>query len=81
MACRADEQKKLERLTRYVARPPLALERLSRDGDDLVNTAFTSKRKASVSCSRAELWWHVPCAIFVPPIARRRDKCLANSTK
>jgi hypothetical protein len=36
VACRADERKKLERLCRYVARPPLALERLSRDGDGLV---------------------------------------------
>lgn len=36
VACRADARKKLERLCRYVARPPLALERLSRDGDGLV---------------------------------------------
>ena len=35
-ACRAGERRKLERLWRYVARPPLALERLSRDGDGLV---------------------------------------------
>ena len=36
VACRAGERRKLERLCRYVARPPLALERLSRDGDGLV---------------------------------------------
>jgi len=36
VACRAGERKKLERLCRYVARPPLALERLGRDGDGLV---------------------------------------------
>jgi len=36
VACRADERKKLERLCRYVARPALALERLSLDGDGLV---------------------------------------------
>ena len=32
VACGAGERKKLERLCRYVARPPLALERLDRDG-------------------------------------------------
>ena len=36
VACRAQERQKLQRLWRYVARPPLALERLSRDGDGLV---------------------------------------------
>ena len=36
VACRAGERKKLERLCRYVARPPLALERLRLDGDGLV---------------------------------------------
>ena len=36
VACRAEERKKLERVCRYVARPPLALERLGRDGDGLV---------------------------------------------
>jgi hypothetical protein len=36
VACRADERRKLERLCRYVARPAIALERLSRDGDGLV---------------------------------------------
>ena len=36
VACKAEERKKLERLCRYVARPPLALERLARDGDGLV---------------------------------------------
>jgi len=36
VACRAEERKKLERLCRYVVRPPIALERLSRDGDGLV---------------------------------------------
>jgi len=36
VACRAGERKKLERRCRYVARPPLALERLGRDGDGLV---------------------------------------------
>ena len=36
VACRADERRKLERLCRYVARPALALNRLSRDGDGLV---------------------------------------------
>ncbi len=36
VACRAEERRKLERLCRYVARPPIALERLSRDGDGLV---------------------------------------------
>ncbi len=36
MARRADERKKLERLCRSVARPPLALNRLSPDGDGLV---------------------------------------------
>jgi hypothetical protein len=34
--CGAEERKKLERLCRYVARPPLPFERLSRDGDGLV---------------------------------------------
>jgi hypothetical protein len=36
VACRADERRKLEQLCRYVARPPIALERLNRDGDGLV---------------------------------------------
>ena len=36
VACKAEERKKLERLCRYVARPPLALERLGCDGDGLV---------------------------------------------
>ena len=36
VACRPEERKRLERLCRYVARPPLALERLGRDGDGLV---------------------------------------------
>jgi len=36
VACRAGDRKKLERLCRYVARPPLALKRLGRDGDGLV---------------------------------------------
>lgn len=36
VACRGDERRKLERLCRYVARPAIALERLSRDGDGLV---------------------------------------------
>ena len=36
VACRAGERKKLERLCRYVAPPPLALERLGGDGDGLV---------------------------------------------
>jgi len=36
VACGAGERRKLERLCRYVARPPLALERLGRDGDGLV---------------------------------------------
>ena len=47
----------ISRLTRY-----LAVKRLSRDADGLVNTAFTSKPKASVSCPRAKLW----CAYRVP---------------
>ena len=36
MACKAGERRKLERLCRYVARPAIACERLSRDGDGLV---------------------------------------------
>ena len=36
LACRSEERRKLERLCRYMARPPIALERLSRDGDGLV---------------------------------------------
>ena len=36
VACRANERRKLERLCRYVARPAIALQRLSRDGDGLV---------------------------------------------
>lgn len=36
VVCSADERRKLERLCRYVARPPIAVERLSRDGDGLV---------------------------------------------
>ena len=36
MTCRADDRRKLERLCRYVARPAIALERLSRDADGLV---------------------------------------------
>jgi len=33
---KAAERRKLQRLCRYVARPAVALERLSRDGDGLV---------------------------------------------
>ncbi len=40
VACRAGERKKLERLCRYVARPPLAHPRLGRDGDGLVVHRF-----------------------------------------
>ena len=36
VGCNAGERRKLERLCRYVARPAIALERLSRDGDGLV---------------------------------------------
>jgi hypothetical protein len=36
VACKAGERRKLERLCRYVARPAIALERVSRDGDGLV---------------------------------------------
>ncbi|MDH3671344.1 MAG: transposase [Gammaproteobacteria bacterium] len=36
VACKAGDRRKLERLCRYVARPAIALERLSRDGDGLV---------------------------------------------
>jgi hypothetical protein len=36
VACKAGERRKLARLCRYVARPAIALERLSRDGDGLV---------------------------------------------
>ena len=36
VACGAEERRKLERLCRYVARPAIACERLSRDGDGLV---------------------------------------------
>jgi hypothetical protein len=36
VACRAGKRKKLERLCRYVAHPPLAHPRLGRDGDGLV---------------------------------------------
>ena len=36
VACRAGDRRKLERLCRYVARPAIALERVSRDGDGLV---------------------------------------------
>jgi len=36
VACRGDERGKLERLCRYVARPAIACEHLSRDGDGLV---------------------------------------------
>ena len=36
VACKAEERTKLERLCCYVARLPLALERLGRDGDGLV---------------------------------------------
>ena len=36
VACRPEERKRLERRCRNVARPPLALERLGRDGDGLV---------------------------------------------
>ena len=36
VACRPEERKRLERLCRYAARPPLALERLGCDGDGLV---------------------------------------------
>ena len=34
--CKAEERRKLERVCRYVARPAIGLERLSRDGDGLV---------------------------------------------
>ena len=33
VACEAHQRDKLERICRYVARPPIALERLSIDGD------------------------------------------------
>jgi hypothetical protein len=36
VACKAGDRRKLQRLCRYVARPAIALERLSRDGDGLV---------------------------------------------
>jgi len=36
VACKARDRRKLERLCRYVARPAIACERLSRDGDGLV---------------------------------------------
>jgi len=36
VACTATEHRRLERLCRYVARPAIACERLSRDGDGLV---------------------------------------------
>ena len=36
VACRPEERERLERLWRCVARPPLALEHLGRDGDGLV---------------------------------------------
>jgi hypothetical protein len=36
VACKGGDRGKLERLCRYVARPAIALERLSRDGDGLV---------------------------------------------
>jgi len=36
VACRADDRRKLERVCRYLFRPPVALERLSLDGDGLV---------------------------------------------
>ena len=36
VACKAGDRQKLERLCRYVARPAIACERLSRDGDGLV---------------------------------------------
>jgi len=39
VACGAGERKELERLCRYVARPPLALECLGRDGDGLKGLA------------------------------------------
>ena len=36
VACKAHERTKLGRLCRYISRPPIALERLSVDGDGLV---------------------------------------------
>ena len=36
VACKATERRRLERLCRYVARPAIACERLSRDGDGLM---------------------------------------------
>ncbi len=36
VGCEAHERSKLERLCRYMARPPIAEERLSVDGDGLV---------------------------------------------
>ena len=36
LACAADERRKLERVCRYLLRPPICLERLSIDGDGLV---------------------------------------------
>ena len=36
VACKGGDRRKLERLCRYVVRPAIALERLSRDGDGLV---------------------------------------------
>ena len=36
VACEAHQRDKLERLCRYVSRGPIALERLSIDGDGLV---------------------------------------------
>ena len=36
VACQARQRAKLERLCRYMSRPPIALQRLSLDGDGLV---------------------------------------------
>jgi hypothetical protein len=59
VACRAEERRKLERLCRYVARPPVALQRLSRDGDGLV--VYALKRAFRDGTTHVCCTWMYEC--------------------
>ena len=67
VACRAQERQKLQRLWRYVARPPLVLERLSRDGDGLVVHELKRPfRDATTECLFEPLDFLARLAALVP---------------
>ena len=59
VACKAEERRKLQRLCRYVARPPVALQRLSRDGDGLV--VYELKRPLCDGSTHVCCTWMYEC--------------------